>query len=92
MRPQMRGIQMFIGHGELVLRGGVRLPLHYEYIETSDSGRTGRLALDVSLLDSAAFFESMELHCADGVAMLIAVTDRSDRNISFVGRVIEPEV
>lgn len=80
---------MFTGNGELVLRGGVHLPLHYEYIDTGGPGRMGHLALDISTIDPAAFFESMELHCADGVTMIIAVTTCTDRNACFVGRVIE---
>lgn len=80
---------MFTGNGELVLRGGIRLPLHYEYIDTGGPSRTGHLALDISTIDPAAFFESMELHCDDGVRMLIAVTTYTDRNACFVGRVIQ---
>lgn len=86
---------MYTGHGELVLRGGRRLPLHYEFVDsggTSGVGRCGHLALDVSALDPAVFCDSMELHCDDGVKIILAVTSFSDRRASFVGRVFAPAV
>ncbi|MGX5733274.1 hypothetical protein [Bosea thiooxidans] len=81
---------MFTGSGELVLRGGRHLPLRYEMIDTGGVGRCGHLALDASELDPAVFFESMELHCDDGVRLVIAVTNYGDRNVAFIGRVLAP--
>lgn len=81
---------MHTGDGELVLRGGRHVPLRYEIVETGGVDRCGHLALDVSELDPAVFCDSMELHCDDGVKILVAVTSYSDRRASFVGRVLAP--
>lgn len=80
---------MFTGTGELVLRGGRRLPLRYEFVDTGYNGRAGHLAIEVSTLDPAVFLECSELHCADGVVLRIAVTSCGERNACFVGKVVE---
>lgn len=84
---------MHTGNGELVLRSGRRVPLRFEFVDTgsaSGAARCGHLALDVSELDPAVFCDSLELHCDDGVKIIIAVTSFSDSSASFVGRVLAP--
>lgn len=76
---------MSSGQGALVTKGGLCLPVTYQYVETSVYGRIGHLFCDASEVDPRIFAESMQLLCEDGLAIAVAVAQLSDNKLGFVG-------
>lgn len=77
---------MFTGEGALVAKGGSRLVVTYEYIETAGKGWAGHIFGDLSDIDPGLFAETMSLECEDDVVVMVVVSQISDRELFFVGR------
>lgn len=77
---------MFTGKGELITQSGTRVPLTFNIISEDGPGRTGHLRFNTDTLEPSAFLFPLRLTCEDGTRLDIAVTNYSDRHISFVGR------
>lgn len=77
---------MFTGKGELITQSGDRIPLTVDMVGADGPGRMGRLRCDTSALEPKTLLRPLKLRCEDGTSVNIAVTNYSDRHISFVGR------
>lgn len=77
---------MVTGKGVLVDKGGLRLMVTYEYVETGHTGRAGRLYSQPMETDFLIFEETFHLEFEDGVAMIIFVTQVSEHRWVFFGR------
>lgn len=77
---------MFTGKGVLVTKGGLRLEVTYEYVETGQFGRAGRLYGQRMKTPPQIFEETFNLECEDGVAMIVVISQISDSRWVFFGR------
>lgn len=77
---------MFTGKGVLVDKAGMRLMVAYEYVAIGQCGRAGRLYSQSTETGPLIFEETFDLECEDGVAMIIVVTQISERRWVFFGR------
>jgi hypothetical protein len=77
---------MFTGKGELITQSGSRIPLTVNMVGTDGPARMGRLSCNTSALEPKALLHPLKLQCEDGTSVDIAVTNYSDRHISFIGR------
>lgn len=78
---------MFTGKAELVTHSGNRISLIVDMVGTDGPRLVGHLRCDTSKLESTAFLYPLLLKCEDGTDLDIAVTNYSDRHLSFVGRI-----
>ena len=62
--------QVFTGKGVMVTRGGERLPLIYEYVDTAENGRRDRLLCETEN-GPGLCAEDMHLKC-EGIVMRVA--------------------
>lgn len=77
---------MFSGKGELTTQAGNRIPLIIDMVSMDGPRRTGHLRCKTSDLEPVDFLYPMRLRCEDGTCLDIAVTNHSDRHISFIGQ------
>lgn len=78
---------MFTGKAELVTHSGNRISLVVDMVGRDGPRRTGHLRCDTANLEPTAILYPLLLKCEDGTDLDIAVTNHSDRHLSFVGRI-----
>ena len=78
---------MISGTGMLVLDNGREIAAHYQFGGDEDDRRAGYLLCDVSQIDPAALCKRLELVCADGEVIILAVMHSSDKHLGVIGRV-----
>lgn len=77
---------MFTGKGVLVDQDGLRRSVNYQYVQTGQCGRAGRLFSEQPEVGTSVFQQTFKLECEDGVAMIVIVTQISDCRWVFIGR------
>jgi len=78
---------MISGKGTLVLRDGREFAVAYRFGGDEDDRRAGYLHCDVSQIDPSALCQRLELVCADGGVIVLAVMHSSDKHLGVIGRV-----
>lgn len=78
---------MHTGKGHLILRGGRRLALNFQFGSKFDEVRSGYLHLDTAELDPASYGDRLEMICDDGTKVSFVVTHFSDRYLAISGQV-----
>lgn len=77
---------MLNGSGSVTLRSGRRLSAKYQFGTHQERHWVGYLICDVSSADPSEFSYKILLHCNDGIAIELAVTNWTDRYLAVIGR------
>jgi len=77
---------MFSGKGELITPSGNRVSLTINMVSLDGPGRVGHLRCNTAEFEPMVFLYPLQLKCEDGTSLDIAVTNYSDGQISFIGR------
>lgn len=77
---------MLNGIGSITLRSGRVLPVHYQFGAHEDHHWVGYLIVETAHTDPSEFSFKVLLHCDEGRAVELAVTNWTDRYMSVVGR------
>jgi len=77
---------MLNGIGSITLRSGRALPARYQFDVHGPRYWVGYLIVETSQTDPSEFSHKLLLHCHEGVAVELAVTDWTDRHMAVVGR------
>ncbi|TCR68247.1 hypothetical protein EV560_10274 [Bosea sp. BK604] len=78
---------MVSGKAEVVTHLGNRISLIFDMVSVDGPRRAGHLRCDTSKFEPTAFLYPLLLKCEDGTNLDIAVTNQSDRHLSFVGKI-----
>jgi hypothetical protein len=79
---------MLNGIGSITLRSGRKLSAKYQFSTHQDRHWTGYLIVDSEYIDPSEFGYKILLHCADGGAVELAITNWTNQYMAVVGRPI----
>lgn len=77
---------MLNGIGSIALRSGRTLPVTYQFGAHQEHHWIGYLIVETGHTDPSEFSYKVLLHCEDGIAVELAVTNWTDRCMTVVGR------
>jgi hypothetical protein len=77
---------MLNGIGAVTLRSGRTLPVRYQFGDPREHHWVGYLIVETAHTDPSEFAYKILLHCDEGTAVELAVTNWTDRHMAVVGR------
>jgi hypothetical protein len=77
---------MLNGIGAVTLRSGRTLPVEYQFGDHQEHHWIGYLIVETAHIHPSEFADKILLHCDEGTAVELAVTDWTDRHMAVVGR------